>query len=61
MGGNRKWIVTAYGTVLAAALGWGYVSPVQPGKIAELATPMRTDGPPQHPELRRVTQQMVIR
>jgi hypothetical protein len=61
MGGNRKWVVTAYGTVLAAALGWGYVGPAQTGETAELATPMRSDGPPQRLELRRVTQQMVIR
>ena len=59
MGGHRNWVVAAYGTVLAAALGWGYVNPAQTGETAELATPMRIDGPPQHLELRRVTQQMI--
>ena len=61
MARDRKWVVAAYGTVLAAALGWGYVNPAQTGEIAELATPIRVDAPPQHLELRRATQQMVIR
>jgi hypothetical protein len=61
MGAHRKWVAAAYGAVLAAALGWGYAGPAQTGEIAELAAPMRIDGAPQHLELRRLTQQMVIR
>ncbi len=60
MSGNRKWMIAAYGAVLAAALGWGYVGPAETGEIAELAAPMRIDAPPQQLELRRVTQQMVV-
>jgi hypothetical protein len=61
MGGHRKLVVAAYGAVLVAALGWGYVHPAQTSEIAEFAVSMRTDGPPQRLEMRRVTQQMVMR
>jgi hypothetical protein len=61
MGRKPAWTMVWYATVLAAALGWGYAGPGYTDAVEEVAAVQASDTDAGRLELRRLTQQMLMR